>query len=176
MTITTTSFEGVKTSFFKERIRKPIILGGILVLSISAFCNRYTIIPPTGSVPCISGLVFLLDRHDMNIHEGDLVTFLAKNTQLFANDTVFTKLVVGDAGDEVKVNRNSVSNAGKVWNTDITVAAQVLKMPLDKLSRTERIKENHLFAIGTLPGSYDSRFWGEVNIEEQVVGKTYVLI
>lgn len=176
MAITTTSFEGVKNSFFKERIRKPIILGGVLVLSISAFCQRYTIIPPTGSVPCISGLVFLLDRHDMNVHDGDLVTFLAKNTQLFANDTVFTKLVVGDAGDDVRVDRNSVSNAENVWNTDITVAAQVLKIPLDKLSRTERIKANHLFAIGTLPGSYDSRFWGEINIDKQVLGKTYVLI
>ncbi|ENP8454714.1 TPA: S26 family signal peptidase [Photobacterium damselae] len=174
--LVTTNIKGITNSFVKERIVKPLVIGSVISLSITAFCQRYTIIPSSSSFPCISGSIFLLDRQDMNIQDGNLVTFLTKNAKLFPDDTHFTKLVVGSGGDTIVINRNEITNAGKTWNTDVTLSAQVLHVTLDSLSRTETIKPGHLFTIGTLPGSYDSRFWGQVNIKKQVLGKTYVLI
>lgn len=162
-------------SKFKERVMKPLLLAVAITALIWGFSSKFTILPPTSTYPCLPGHIYLLDRNNLNIHAGDLVTFRAKGTKLFPDGTLFTKLVVGAAGDSVIVDRGLVSNGKKTYNTDISMTADYLHLKLDSLSRTEVIPKGKLFVIGTMPGSYDSRFWGNVDIESQVIGKTYVI-
>lgn len=165
---------GTLTTKVRERVYKPVLVGAFCIFSITAFSNRYTFLPPVSDYPCIPGSLFLLDRHDQNIKPGDLVTFKSKGTK-FPDGTLFTKITAGIGGDSVEINRGAVSNGTRSYHSDVSVTADHLQIPVDSLSKVVELPNGELFAIGTLPGTYDSRFWGSVNVEEQVVGRTYVI-
>lgn len=166
---------GKLTSKAKERIYKPLILACVCTAAITGFSSRYTLLPPVSDFPCIPGRLFIMDRADQNIERGDLVTFKAQGAVLFPDGTLFTKISAGVGGDTVEVNRNIVSNGPRIYHSDVSVTADHLKVSLDSLSRKEALPDGKLFALGTLPGSYDSRFWGSVDVESQVIGKAYVI-
>lgn len=166
---------GKLTSKEKERVYKPLLLAGVCTVAITGFSSRYTILPPVSDYPCIPGRLFIMDRKDKLIERGDLVTFRAQGAHLFPDGTLFTKISAAVGGDKVEVNRNLVINGHHTYHTDVSVTADYLKVSLDSISRKEEVPEGKLFALGSLPGSYDSRFWGLVDVEEQVVGKAYVI-
>lgn len=166
---------GKLTSKLKERVYKPICVAAICSYVVIGFSSKYTILPPVSDYPCIPGHVFLLDSSNLKINSGDLVTFKSHGASLFPDGTLFTKIAAGVAKEEVEVDRNLIINGDRIYQTDVSVTADHLNISLDSLSKKQSIKEGELFAIGTLPGSYDSRFWGVVDIQKQVLGKTYVI-
>ncbi|EJL6490395.1 S26 family signal peptidase [Vibrio cholerae] len=166
---------GKLTSKRKERVLKPLMTGVLCTAAVMGFSSRYTLLPPVSDYPCIPGRLFIMDRSDQDVGVGDLVTFKSKDTVLFPDGTLFTKITVGAPGDTVTVHRNEVSNGRHNYHSDVSVTADYLKVTLDSLSREEHLTSGKLFALGTLPGSLDSRFWGTVDIASQVVGKSYVI-
>ena len=166
---------GKMTTKLNERVFKPLILAVFLTVTITSFSSRFSLLPPVSKHQCIPGLLFIMDKYDKNISQGDLVTFKAKGTMLFPDGTLFTKITAGVGNDLVEVKRHLVTNGLTTYTSDISVTADYLKISLDTLSRTTHIPEGKLYALGTLPGSYDSRFWGTVDVQKQVVGKTYVI-
>ncbi|WP_125825534.1 MULTISPECIES: signal peptidase I [unclassified Pseudoalteromonas] len=166
---------GKLTSKVKERVYKPLLILCTCTVAITSFSNRYTFLPPVSDYPCIPGRLYIMDKYDHKINKGDLVTFHAQGVKLFPDGTLFTKISAGVGGDTVQVKRNMIINGDHVYHTDVSVTANHLKVSLDSLSREENIPKGKLFALGSLPGSYDSRFWGLVDIEKQVVGKSYVI-
>ena len=167
--------KGITTTHVKERVIKPLMLGLCISGLMLTFVSRFTFLPPISDYPCIPGRLFIMDRADQIIDQGDLVTFKARGVELFADDTLFTKIAIGLEGDKVEVLRGAVKSGDLSFSSDIGITADYLGITLDSLVRTEKIDSGKLFALGTLPGSYDSRFWGQVDIKEQVVGKTYVI-
>jgi conjugal transfer pilin signal peptidase TrbI len=166
---------GKLTSKVKERVYKPLLLAGVCTVAITGFSSRYTLLPPVSDYPCIPGRLFIMDRADQKIERGDLVTFRSQGVHLYPDGTLFTKISAGVGGDNVEVDRNLVINGHRVYHSDVSVTADHLKVSLDSISRKEKVPAGKLFALGSLPGSYDSRFWGLVDVEEQVVGKAYVI-
>ncbi len=166
---------GKLTSKLKERLVKPLVVITVCTVSITSFSNRYTLLPPISEYQCIPGRLFIMDKADHTIRKGDLVTFRAQGTKLFADGTLFTKISAGVGGDVVSVGRNNVANGNRIYHSDVSVTANHLNISLDDLSRKETIPQGKLFALGSLPGSYDSRFWGLVDVSKQVVGKSYVI-
>lgn len=166
---------GKLTSKRKERVFKPLVIAAFCTTAVTGFSSRYTLLPPVSDYPCIPGRLFIMDRADLNVGVGDLVTFKSKDTVLFPDGTLFTKITVGAPGDTVIVDRNEVFNGRHNYHSDVSVTADYLKVTLDSLSREEHLQSGKLFALGTLPGSLDSRFWGTVDIPSQVVGKSYVI-
>lgn len=166
---------GKVTSKLKERVYKPLLILTLSAVSITAFSSRYTLLPPVSDYACIPGRLFIMDREDKNISSGDIVTFKAKNTGLFKDGTLFTKIAFGAGGDTVIVDRTLITNGSKTYHTDVSVTADHLKIPVDTLQQEIKLPSGKLFTIGTLPGSFDSRFWGDVDVQSQVIGKTYVI-
>lgn len=136
--------------------------------------SRYTI-AIAGGKPCLPGRFFLVDKHQRQAPRGALLAFRTDSrTKIYEPGTRFVKLVRGVEGDEVLIdNQGNMSIAGPDGAYKDALEPQVMvllrKRPSDYAVRY-RIPPGHYFVMGTLPDSYDSRYWGLVG-PEQVVGK-----
>ena len=124
---------------------------------------------------CLPWDVFLIDSHNQNIAVGDLVAFIADNRMepKFKAGTIVVKQVAGMGGDLVAVDASShYIVAGQNYGVIEKEGAAVAQKSYEDLLVHEKIPAGQLAVIGTLPRSFDSRYWGYVT-PRQVIGKAY---
>lgn len=161
-------------SFFQQRVLIPLTLAAFFTAAFFGFSQNFKLIVDVGKYPCLGGKLFLLDKNDLAVEQGDLVLIKSRHT-LFPDDTPFIKIAVGVAGDEVHVDHNVVSSGNLNYQTDISNIGSEQNMKASEFQQTINIPEGKLFALATLPGAYDSRSWGLVDIKEQLIGTLYVI-
>lgn len=117
-----------------------------------------------------------------NVARGDYVAFISHGRVGMGIDAmlaekpgrrVIVKKVLGVPGDILTVENDQAFIGGRfVGDLDLL---RRLGKPSGSFDRKETIGESHYALFGTLPRSYDSRYWGTVPHEE-LVGVVYPLL
>ena len=124
---------------------------------------------------CLPWDVYLIDKAKQEIKVGDLVAFVADERMApkFNAGTTVIKQVAGSAGDSVFVDPAAhYIVAGKNYGIIVPEGAKVAQKKFADLFIDEIIPDGHMAVIGTLPRSFDSRYWGFIS-QKQIIGKAY---
>lgn len=186
----------------KEKKPWPVFIGKCILLmgSLMAlgwwFSTHFEVGIARGK-PCMPGKYYFieLDREPALQH-GDIIVFRtdSRTAPFYMPGTRFVKAVRGIPGDHVqidaagKVQIDSVTSGphgdvltGKDYHFEAALEPQVLKLLDEKhklpvsLATDYIIPHDSYFCMGTLPDSYDSRYWGLVH-QRQVVGKALIVV
>ena len=107
---------------------------------------------------------------------NELVAFQTnERSKPYKPGTRFVKLVRGLPGDKVDVDgecRFSITGSdGYAYRGELEPQVMaLLKKQCEDFTAHYQIPPRHYFVMGTLPDSYDSRYWGLVNAS-QVIGR-----
>ncbi|MBT9136040.1 MAG: hypothetical protein DDT34_01113 [Firmicutes bacterium] len=138
-----------------------------------AVSERWTFAWDNGDLKCLPYVTFLIDKQDLEVVRGDLVSFRTFGISASVKpNSVFTKLVAGIPGDHVEINEEGVfvndAHLGPVFE-DVAVA---LKRDVSSFHAVYVLQDDQFFLVGTEVSSFDSRFYGPVPAT-QFVGQTY---
>ncbi|UJF20233.1 signal peptidase I (plasmid) [Vibrio sp. SS-MA-C1-2] len=150
-----------------------------LIICLYLF-SRYSI-AFTGSktTGCLPVDVALIDNWNTSIKRGQLIYFRSENAEpLFANNTKFLKIAAALEGDQVTINKDSVIVTNRSYSREYAVDAtrmlNYLNWPLSMIEKTFTVEVGQVFALGTLPSSFDSRYWGTVSTKN-IEGVAYAI-
>lgn len=137
----------------------------------------YRIGIPMQDVNCLPYKAMLLHQvKPVTIERGEFITFQPQQNRMTErfNNQYITKMVGGIAGDVIKVDAGALYINGKEFGKlDIAdKAAKALHVDEKSFNRTATVPDGYLFMVGTMPRSFDGRYWGFLPISE-VVGKAY---
>jgi len=85
------------------------------------------------------------------------------------------KLVAGVPGDMVEVTAQGISINGRHWGPLNAIVLEKSGKTAESVTRSFEIPEGELLLLGTLPRSYDGRYWGTVKLE-QVIGRAWMVL
>ncbi len=148
----------------------------LLLLGIGGYLmDRYKLGFGGQKRACLPWDVYVIDKHNQEVKVGNLVAFVADERMepKFKSGTTVIKQVAGVEGDKVSVDSAAhYIVAGTNYGIIMEEGAEVAQKDLQELIVTEDIPEGRLSVIGTLPRSFDSRYWGYVN-SNQIIGRAY---
>ena len=118
---------------------------------------------------------YLIDRHDQNVWRGDLVAFRAdpRMAPWFPVGRIIVKVATGMPGDYVQVDGMHTLINGKPVSNGLALTEKLGKASTDFI-RDVTVPGSALWATGTHPRSFDSRYWGFV-YDKQIIGRAYAL-
>lgn len=126
---------------------------------------------------CLSGnhRWYLIDRLDQNVWRGDLVAFRAdpRMAPWFPAGRIIVKIATGMPGDRVQVDGSQTLINGKPVSEGLALTEKLGKPSTDFI-REATVPGSALWATGTHPRSFDSRYWGFV-YDSQIIGRAYAL-
>jgi conjugal transfer pilin signal peptidase TrbI len=152
----------------------------LVAVPLLSFSNRFRIFADsTVGERCLPYRIFLVDLHAHLLRRGDYVVFRSRGMGPFYPDgTLVAKLVAGVPRDHVVVDergmwvngtfKGSLLHAqpgGRLWK---------LGHRPSEFARDELVPPDHWWVIGTLPRSFDSRYWGYI-ADPQIVGRAIPL-
>lgn len=144
-----------------------IVVGGRWLLA------HYSLALASGK-PCLPGRLYLVEKGGRPVRHGLVAFFTDGRQRPYKPGQKFVKLVVGLPGDLVEI---SGACQGSVTSPDGAYTFALEEEVLNLLGRDCRdfaasyeIPPGAYFVVGTLPGSYDSRYWGLV-LPDQVIGR-----
>jgi conjugal transfer pilin signal peptidase TrbI len=122
---------------------------------------------------CLPYNLFIVDTYDKQISTGNYFTFKIKGLEpKFKDGSYFTKLAAATEGELIEVKKDKVRAANGFYGPlDLL---DKLGKEASEFERTETVPKGKIFALGTRPNSYDSRYWGYVDVE-QIYGRTYAI-
>jgi len=149
-----------------------------VVLGLGAYLgNRFHLGIDDQKELCLPGghLWYLIDRHDQNVWRGDLVAFRAdpRMAPWFPTGRIIVKLATGMPGDRVQVDGSHTLINGKPVSEGLALSPKLGKPTADFI-REATVPGSALWATGTHPQSFDSRYWGFV-YDNQIIGRAYAL-
>lgn len=152
-----------------------LVVGSMSVYAGTRFSIGYEM---QDEFQCLPWTLFLIDKHDKNIERGHYFAYSARHMEPLVKDgTITLKKAAAGPGDTVRVELN------RTWVADQPQPNSQLMFPnaikplyesMESLTRELVVAEGEFFAMGTLLGSYDSRYWGTVK-SNQVIGRVYPL-
>lgn len=111
--------------------------------------------------PCLPYRFYLI-KLGMPIPErGEVVSFRTSGQQPFADDLIFTKIVLGMPGEKVVVTAEGAQVAGK-FLPFTQRALTGIKRTGESLARTYTLGEGEYFMYATNPNAFDSRYYGPI--------------
>jgi conjugal transfer pilin signal peptidase TrbI len=149
-----------------------------VVLGLSAYLgNRFHLGIDDQKELCLLGnhRWYLIDRHDQDVWRGDLVAFRAdpRMAPWFPAGRIIVKVATGMPGDRVQVDGSQTLINGKPVSEGLALSPKLGKPPSDFI-REATVPGSALWATGTHPLSFDSRYWGFV-YDNQIIGRAYAL-
>lgn len=158
---------------------KMIWLGIAMVfvfeVAVNAFSKHYVIAVDPQEVSCIEEYdVYFVKKRVESINKGSIYAFEAQGLEPFFKDgTWLGKYVTGVAGDTVVINEHGVFVNGQLVVTGFAVAEKA-GVTAEELYRTFTIGKGQVFFTGTAERSYDSRYYGLVDVSH-IVGEAIPL-
>ncbi|MBW1952097.1 MAG: signal peptidase I [Deltaproteobacteria bacterium] len=158
---------------------QSLIILGLLYALWWWFASHYVIVISRGK-PCLPGRIYLVNHQARQIDRGDLIMFHTddRTGPFYPAGTKFVKKVFGLPGDQVEIDTcGQVRISGRDYRFNSALEPQVVEILDRKMSDFAldiKIPAGSYFVMGTLPDSYDSRYWGLVQ-DKQIIGKAYVL-
>ena len=153
---------------------------GVFVLAAlltHAFAAHYRIAIDTQLVPCLDARVLLIELDDRKPVIDEIFAFKAPEAAapVYPAGTLMAKRVAAGPGDTV-----SVTAEGKILVNGTEVArgmAHLSFLSPQERSRfvgQRRLKEGEWWMVGESATSFDSRYWGPLNVQH-VVGRVHVI-
>lgn len=158
--------------------RALVAVFGVLLTVAAVFFGeklsaRWLLAWDNGELRCLPYWIFVIDRHDLEVEQGDLVSFrtFGLSAEIRPN-AIFTKLVAGQPGDRVRIDDEGVfvndSMLGPVFeDVSANLGREVVSFHAEYV-----LGEGEFFLVGTKPSSFDSRFYGPVPASK-FIGQTY---
>ncbi|USD58848.1 S26 family signal peptidase [Vibrio sp. SCSIO 43140] len=153
----------------------------IMVMLLLGFSQRYQISITQSATACLPITAAMIDTRNHSPKRGHLMSFLIRKAEpYFAEGTNFVKIAAGIAGDTVTIDEDGVtvtSPEGEVirYDTSATRMLAYTKLSESDIKREFVVPEGQYFALGTLPASFDSRYWGLVK-QSDVIGVGYAIL
>lgn len=147
----------------------------LVVLLIGAwFGNRFYIGIDSQEYSCLPYTLFIVDTKQRDIERGQFFAYTAKGMQPAVQDgQIALKQAVAVPGDTVNVGaEETLVNGAPQPNGLLRHADKLDDRSIEDLVRTLEVSEGELFAMGTEPASFDSRYWGTVK-GNQIQGRAY---
>jgi signal peptidase I len=178
-----------RKKFIKEYV-EPIVIAILIALFIRAFIVQAFKIPSSSMEPTLLvGDHILVNKFIYGIRlpytnikffqykkpkRGDIIVFIFPKDR--SKD--FIKRVIGTEGDKVDIVGKNIYINDKViddpWG-DYRDGMRNLSTN-GKFEHVDRVPDGHLFVMGdNRDNSQDSRFWGFVNINNDVIGSAFVI-
>lgn len=141
------------------------------------FLDRYQIGVDTQAVKCVKGSIFLIDTKDLTPERGAMFAYRSKGTKwIFPDGTLMVKYLEGMPGDQVEVTEDFevlVNGVRKARGLPLATAISAEEARM-RFCGKGTLKSDEAWMLGTLPRSFDSRYWGPIKTD-QLVGRAYVL-
>lgn len=148
------------------------LAGGTLVLA-----TRFGLAFPIQDRRCLPYSAYLVIWDGQAPEPGEFVVFRTDQRvkPIYPAGVDFVKKVVAGGGSAYRVRADGeVLVNGEVLGHMEKDVLKELEVPPEALARTGQVPKGGVFAIGTLPGTYDSRYWGPVR-REQIRGRAIPL-
>jgi conjugal transfer pilin signal peptidase TrbI len=117
---------------------------------------------------------FLIDRHDRDITQGEIIAFAALGLgPYFRDGQVIVKRAAGVRGDRIQVDPETLRINGAKVGEGLALAGTLKRLQEDFL-RDDIVPSGHLWMMGATADSFDSRYWGFLP-EQRVIGRAYAL-
>jgi len=125
-------------------------------------------------VKCLPYDYFVIaQKRPEQIVSGRFYRYTAKGLGAPLKDgTPLVKIAAAVAGDQVEVNRNGIFINGKKWGDLNRYVLDKTKHTVEGVTRKYVVGQGEVLLLGTLPRSYDGRYFGPVAIK-QVTGRAW---
>lgn len=164
------------------RLAQCLLLLTLMYVCWWWFSSRYEIGLVQGE-PCLPGRLYLIDRQARGFRHGDVIVFRTdgRTSPPYQPGSRFLKKVRGLPGDRVVVTpAGKVHVLGRGYYFASALEPRVVELLVNRLKKDGDFTADYpvnpgcYFVMGTLPDSYDSRYWGLV-CGGQVAGKAWAL-
>lgn len=144
-------------------------------IAVTAFSKHYSIAIDPQEVRCIEEYrVYFMDKEVGEIQRGRIYAFSAKNLEPYFKDGSWLgKYASGIEGDTIVINEHGVFVNDRKVATGFAVAKRA-GLNVESLYRTFTVGKGQIFFTGTAERSYDSRYYGLVDVN-QIVGEAIPL-
>lgn len=157
-------------------IVRALVSGLLVYLVIATWLSLYGFAYDGQEERCLPWkLMFLYPVGEEPIERGDLVQFIAMPPNFFGklNGGSAGKMVAGVPGDHVQIKsgRATINETPLLDLEDRT--ARRLQREIDSFDADYVLGQDEYFVVGTLPHSFDSRYWGPIKraqIQKRLVG------
>lgn len=135
------------------------VVGGL----VYGFSDNFGLYLDTAETRCLPETVYVGYPRSSQLKHGDVVSFIATDTQMFGIYTGkrIAKVITGMTGDTIRSDESGVWVNGKqiALRSDVTLAKLQVRS-LAPLNINRKLEVGELFVMGTMPRSFDSRYWG----------------
>ncbi|MDD5056524.1 MAG: signal peptidase I [Sideroxydans sp.] len=146
------------------------------VLLITASVLNMRLLYDEQNASCLPYTLYLVRYHHVSeFKRGDIIAFTPGTRMGYLFDgKVIVKMVGAVAGDVISVKSGEFSINNKVIGPlDIEKSASsYMKRDVASFERTETVPPGNVLMIGTVPHSFDGRYWGFLP-QEAVIGSVY---
>lgn len=152
----------------KDKIRAAVVVA-LTILAVAVFAKFFGVFIDTSELRCMPERVYLGYPKTRTSQAGDIVSFVSTERQtlgIFRGHRL-AKIVMAHGGDQVTSNDSGVFINGKFIAPRSEISMQKLKDRNVKPLSLDRVLEpGELFLMGTLPRSFDSRYWGVIHEQD----------
>jgi conjugal transfer pilin signal peptidase TrbI len=152
----------------KDKIKASIVLVGTMV-AVIAFSKFFGVFIDTSELRCLPERVYIGYPKTRTTEVGDIVSFVSTERQTFGlfRGHRLAKIVMAKAGDRVISNEQGVFINGKFVAKRSEISLGKLKdRKLEPLNMDRVLEPDELFLMGTMPRSFDSRYWGVIHEQD----------
>lgn len=152
------------------------VIGIVFVLLFSWLQDSWHLNVAPQEIRCLPESFFLVKQEMPEVVErGKVYTYRSKGLAPLLPDNVnMGKIAAGVPGDLVKVDASGISVNGVFWGPLNPIVIEKAGLQAEALYTEYRIPEGKYLMLGTLPRSYDGRYWGLVE-KSQFIGRAYPL-
>lgn len=128
--------------------------------------DRYRLGVDTADVKCLPWTYYAISLGTPEPKVGELVAFKVRGLEPhYADGTLFTKIVEGVPGDQVKARSDGLEVNGKLFPFSERTLSRLDKSA-EEFSRGYQLAEGEYFMAATEPDAFDSRYYGPVSAEQ----------
>lgn len=157
----------------RELLRAAAIVAVLGLLGL-IFNSQFGIFLDVAETRCMPERVYLGYPRTETLNRGDIVSFRANNRvmlDLFTGHRI-AKIIAGVPGDRVVSNGDGAFvNGVKVGERNPISLKNLALKGKEPVNMDRILQPGELFVVGTLPRSFDSRYWGvlpEANVDRLV--------
>lgn len=145
-----------------QKIRAAIVVSALAALGY-VFNSQYGLFLDSSELRCMPEQLYLGYPRNEVLHRGDVVSYRANNRMMLGLMTGrrLAKIVAGLPGDHVVSNEAGFYINGElVGKRNPETLRRLQAIGKTPLNIDQVLQPGELFVVGTLPRSFDSRYWG----------------
>lgn len=148
----------------------------VLILAFEGVISHWRVGLNTQEIKCLPGTAFLVKQTPPDeIVRGQIIAYRSAGLTPFLEDgRSVAKIVAAVPGDKVVVSADGIAINGQPWGPLNETVLKKSGRSVESVSRSYVVPEGELLMLGTLPRSYDGRYWGTIKTN-QVIGKAWRL-